>query len=239
MHGRVSEEGVVPLAPSFDTVGWFSQDPEILKRVGEALFIDHNVASAPTRILVAEDAFAIAGETIREREIAWIQGKAKEIGASVEFVKLAHTSLEEYRELFLFLQPREVGLLHTEWVNKVRPSFGVDIAARFKRAAELANSDASSQKSARQEAKSYMIDLLDAESVICLPSTFGTAPLIDCSDEEAREFRAKTMMLTSPAGLAGLPQINIPGDFSDDHPAGIGFIALNDEILLQLACHLA
>ena len=30
-HGRVSNAGVVPLAPSFDTVGWFARDPKVLR----------------------------------------------------------------------------------------------------------------------------------------------------------------------------------------------------------------
>src|SRR5581483_9618299 len=33
-HGRVSLAGACPLAPSFDTAGWFARDPRILERVG-------------------------------------------------------------------------------------------------------------------------------------------------------------------------------------------------------------
>lgn len=36
-HGAVSEQGVIPLAPSFDTVGWFARDARLLLAVGEIL----------------------------------------------------------------------------------------------------------------------------------------------------------------------------------------------------------
>ncbi len=36
-HGRVNNHGVVPLAPSFDTVGWFARSAEMLQTVGQHL----------------------------------------------------------------------------------------------------------------------------------------------------------------------------------------------------------
>jgi hypothetical protein len=36
-HGVISLEGVWPFMPSFDTVGWFSNDPVIFAAVGETL----------------------------------------------------------------------------------------------------------------------------------------------------------------------------------------------------------
>ena len=36
-HGAISLDGVVPFAPSYDTVGWFARDAELLAQVGDAL----------------------------------------------------------------------------------------------------------------------------------------------------------------------------------------------------------
>ncbi|AIQ45655.1 amidase [Paenibacillus sp. FSL R7-0273] len=36
-HGAVAMEGVIPLAPGFDTVGWMADSPELLERVGKVL----------------------------------------------------------------------------------------------------------------------------------------------------------------------------------------------------------
>jgi len=36
-HGRISLDGVLPFAPSYDTVGWFARSAALLERVGRVL----------------------------------------------------------------------------------------------------------------------------------------------------------------------------------------------------------
>jgi amidase len=65
-HGRISLESAAPLAPSFDTVGWFARDAAGLRAAGQALLPAGSAnASAPlrpggVRWLVARDAFELA-----------------------------------------------------------------------------------------------------------------------------------------------------------------------------------
>lgn len=62
-HGRISLEGAVPLAPSFDTGGLFARDPAVLRRAASVLL--QPTARRPTalrRLLVATDAFALTEE---------------------------------------------------------------------------------------------------------------------------------------------------------------------------------
>jgi amidase len=47
-HGRVSNKGVVPLAPSFDTVGFFAREAKTLRTIGEIL-LDNAAEPAPVR----------------------------------------------------------------------------------------------------------------------------------------------------------------------------------------------
>ncbi|MDH5535005.1 MAG: amidase family protein, partial [Betaproteobacteria bacterium] len=54
-HGRILLDGVCPLAPSFDTVGWFARDAALLERVGQVLLND-NEPGVPGRLLLAQDA---------------------------------------------------------------------------------------------------------------------------------------------------------------------------------------
>ena len=56
-HGRVSAEGVLPFGPSFDVVGWFARDIALFERVGDVL-LGEDTARAPTRLIIAEDAWA-------------------------------------------------------------------------------------------------------------------------------------------------------------------------------------
>jgi amidase len=60
-HGRLSLAGVVGQAPSFDTVGWFAREADLLARVGEVLLgAELRGAPRPRHLIVATDAFAIA-----------------------------------------------------------------------------------------------------------------------------------------------------------------------------------
>src|SRR5215472_11367237 len=39
-HGLVPADGVVKLAPSFDTIGWFARNAALMRRIGEVLLPD-------------------------------------------------------------------------------------------------------------------------------------------------------------------------------------------------------
>ena len=56
-HARISLDGVCPLAPGFDTCGWFARDADLLARVGDVLL--DGKAATPGRVLIAQDAFAL------------------------------------------------------------------------------------------------------------------------------------------------------------------------------------
>jgi amidase len=64
-HGLVPADGIIDLAKSFDTVGWFGRDARIMRRVGEVLLPSAR-KFVPKRLLIAEDAFAFAGAEVAE-----------------------------------------------------------------------------------------------------------------------------------------------------------------------------
>src|ERR1700686_2148474 len=56
-HGLVPADGVVPLAKSFDTVGWFARTASLMQRVGRVL-LPPAKPFLPKRLVIATDAFA-------------------------------------------------------------------------------------------------------------------------------------------------------------------------------------
>jgi amidase len=71
-RGRIPVDGVCPFAPSFDTVGWMARDVGVLARPGNVLLAGSADAGLPesvTTILVARDAFQLAGPAV-ERSLA-------------------------------------------------------------------------------------------------------------------------------------------------------------------------
>src|SRR3954452_19075157 len=53
-HGRISLDAACPLAPSFDTAGWFARDATVMERVGAVLFSEAPVSRLPGRVLLAQ-----------------------------------------------------------------------------------------------------------------------------------------------------------------------------------------
>src|SRR6056300_1661103 len=53
-HGLIDNDGVVPLSPAFDTVGWFARDGGLLQRVGNILL--EKGERGCSKILLASDA---------------------------------------------------------------------------------------------------------------------------------------------------------------------------------------
>jgi amidase len=77
-------------------------------------------------------------------------------------------------------------------------------------------------------------------TVLALPTAPCIAPLVDGSAADMDKFRTRVMRLTCTAGVAGLPQVNLPAGTLDGCPIGLSFIgwAGGDEALLDLACAL-
>ena len=59
-HGRVPLDGVVPFAPSYDTVGVLARDASHLRLAAHCLLGTPPAAPRPYRLLFATDAFALA-----------------------------------------------------------------------------------------------------------------------------------------------------------------------------------
>ena len=51
-HNRINTKGVYPMAPSFDTVGWFANNEEIFQKVGDVLSVSYTHLTLPTNYSV-------------------------------------------------------------------------------------------------------------------------------------------------------------------------------------------
>ena len=65
-HGRIPLDGILPQALSYDTIGWFAQDATTFARVGAVLYQSEIPDEAPRRLVIAEDAFELANESVIE-----------------------------------------------------------------------------------------------------------------------------------------------------------------------------
>ena len=231
-HGRVPLEGVMPFAPTFDTVGLFARTPAHLLAGSAALLQAPPVQKRETRLLIAADAFALA-----ESEAAVPLRCAAERLGSVEEIDVYGGRAAEFLEAYATLQGLDVmralgGFLESN------PRFGATIAPRFAGVRALDPAVDPQWRAWRREMAARMQALLPSGTLLLLPTAPGIAPLRFLRDGRAERFYQAALTLCSVAGLAGLPVVTLPIATLDGCPLGLSVIAGpgKDEALLAFAC---
>ncbi|MGE5525590.1 MAG: amidase [Rhodospirillaceae bacterium] len=238
-HGRVSLEGACPLAASFDTAGWFARDARTLEKVGRVL-----LGSEPERrhgkVLLAEDAFALLDTRVSNVLQPALARIAAHLGVP-EPVTVSEDGLSQWFDVFRILQGAEVWAQHGEWVQRVRPNLGPGVKQRMEWAATIKADAVDAAKAQRERIALRMDELLSAGAVLVLPTVPDVAPPVHAPPQSTEDFRARAMSLLCIAGLARLPQINLPYAKLDGCPIGVSLVAArnNDALLLRIARELA
>jgi amidase len=238
--GRISKAGAVPLAPSYDTVGWFARDPALFARVGGVLLGEAPALPPLRQVLVAEDLFDLAGGEVR-RALAGAIARISALAGGSGSVVVAGDALPAWRNAFRLIQSAEAWASHGDWIARVRPSFGPGVRERFAAAATLDPAEVEGARALREAVRRRMTDLLPPGTVLLLPSAPGIAPRRDAEAEVFDDLRAAALQLLCPAGHAGLPQVSLPLGTLDGLPIGLSVLgaAGSDEHLLAIAEQLA
>jgi len=238
-HGRITLAGVMPLAPSFDTVGWFTRDVGLLRQAGEVL-LGHTgeTPPRPSGLILAEDAFALAEPALAAALAPLVERLEAQLGVA-EAVTVGEPGggLEAWMLRFRHLQAREIWAVHGAWIEAEKPHFGPEINERFEWARGVPDAVAEEAKPEREAFTQRMADLLQDGRVMCLPTAPGIAPLLSATASDLREHRSRVLSLTSISGLARLPQVTLPLAEVEGCPAGLSLIAAQgqDSMLLAFA----
>jgi amidase len=234
-HGRISLDGIMPLAPSFDTVGWFARDPALFVAAGRVLLDDRGPARPAGALLLARDAFArVEPEALPAlraglAEVEQVLGPAQPVTVSEE-------GLDAWYDTFRTLQGAEAWAAHGAWIEQARPRLGPQCATRFGFAATI-DAAASARARAARAAISGRLDALLADgALLIVPSAAGIAPRADATAGEHEAVRDRVIGITSIAGLGALPQVSLPLARLETGPVGLSLIAARgqDEQLLDL-----
>lgn len=234
-HGRIPLDGCMPLAPSFDTAGWFSRDARLLEQIGEILLRDQATRSRPARLLIANDSFSLCDEPARAELTKVTDEIQRQFGEAIP-TELS-SQLQDWMAAFRILQAAEVWQAHGDWVQAVKPDFGPGIRERFEMAARVTDRQVVAAEQVRRRADEIMRELLDGNRVMMMPTAPGAAPLKDTPAAEIESFRNRTLTLTCIAGMARLPQVSLPLATVEGAPLGLSLLAApgNDMQLLGFA----
>src|SRR5215472_14551205 len=239
-HGRIDLAGAMAMAPSFDTAGFFANAPGIARRVGRVLLDDARVAAPISALIVADDAFAQADAPVAALGLDFLARAASALPRR-RGQAIAPDGFDPWREGFRIVQAFETWGSFGDFVTRAKPALGPGVKERMAAASAVTAAQADASRTIVNEARAHIRALVPPGTVLAMPSAPSIAPPVDLSGEAMESFRVRVMRLTCTAGVAGLPQINIPIGTVAGCPAGLSFIAWpgGDEALLDLACRLA
>jgi amidase len=236
-HGRIPLAGVVPFAPSFDTVGWFARDVAALRAVGHALLGTEPEARRPAlRACVALDALALAELDVREALLEWA-ARARIGAARGAF----GGDWQAWGAAYPALQGHEISEQLGGWIRQHRPTFGPTIAPRFEQALSLDASQRAQLQAWRDAAARALVERIGPDEAWLVPAAPCVALPRTADGVERSRFYAHALALGAIAGHAGLPQVVLPLTRAQGLPVGVSFIAApgQDERLLDLALALS
>ncbi len=96
-HGRVSFEGFMIQAPTFDTIGWFARDMTTFARVAQVVLQTSLGPPEPTELVIAQDAFRLADPEVENSLRAAVDVIGEMIG-HIRTERLAPNSLADWSE---------------------------------------------------------------------------------------------------------------------------------------------
>jgi amidase len=223
-HGRVPVDGVIPFAPSFDVVGWFSRDIEVLRTVATVVLDPGPAVAIPRRLLVAQDALALADKAVADALAASTDQLRSLVDISEEVV-VSRDGLQRWREIFQTIQAGEIWENHGPWILRNHPSFGPGVKQRFDAASRISAREREMAMKGRERIVAEIDDMMGDDAVLCLPTSPRVAPLRNSPVADIEiTYRNQAAALLCIAGLAGLPQLSLPVAEVDGLPVGLSIV---------------
>ena len=259
-HGIVSLAGVMPFAPTFDTVGVLAGSAEILERAMLVLLAGDRVEllngdgrsddsgrsskDGPAAIYLLDEPFALAEPQVRAalaapiEQLKTLYGDRVRTTSLAEIVGHADPELDTWRDVYCVLQWAEVECSLGGWIAANKPEFGPATAISFDLVHNLDRRRVAEATARRESYCRRLAAALGDGAVLCLPTAPSPAPLKDgpAGDRRGAYYR-RALSLTAIAGIGRLPQVSLPLGQTPDGPIGLSLIGRygRDAELLAMA----
>ncbi|MCC7427851.1 MAG: amidase [Alphaproteobacteria bacterium] len=254
-HGAVSLAGVMPMAPSFDTVGWFARDAATLARLGDVLLAEgalggrslggngrggnglggNGAAPALGPLVAVSNAWDNADAETEAALRPALKALEAAFGPALSLT-LPWSGAQLY-EAFRCAQGAEAWTTLGPWVERTSPAFGPGVQERFLAAKALPAEKAAAGRAVRAVVAGRMRGLLGGGAVLVYPTAPGPAPLLGADAHTQQAVRERIIANTAIAGLAGLCEVSLPAGKAGGAPVGLSLVAApgQDRALLALA----
>jgi len=236
-HGRVSLIGTHDLAPSLDTCGWLAKNPNIFLQVGDVLLgQDTAPLSGTLRVLEPVDVWGLLDQDVMLSLSPTRNNLHRDLGTP-KFLHLALESFESMLLCFRQLQGYEAWQVNGEFIRNQNPTFGPGIKERFEWSSKVTLDQYHQALKFRELFRNHIDQVLKDNGILLLPTMPDIAPLLSAPESTLEDYRNKALSMLCIAGIAGLPQVNLPLANRLGSPLGLSLIGPrgSDRSLIALA----
>ena len=233
-YDRISREGVIPLSPSLDHVGFFVPDVESAVNAARVLFTDWDEPREPVkkpRLGVPSGVYleSISAESLSHFERLY--KRLEEAGYEIQQIQIM-PDFAEVRARHDAILSAEAAQVHAGWFENHEKLYSPKFTELIHRGQQISESQLANALTAREKFRADLRKTFLDHNIdlwIC-PSTIGAAPkgLESTGDP----------VLNLPWTQAGLPALNLPaGKSREGLPLGLQVVGnwYNDESLLVWA----
>jgi amidase/aspartyl-tRNA(Asn)/glutamyl-tRNA(Gln) amidotransferase subunit A len=214
-------EGALPLAPSFDTIGWFTRSAEDMASMLRAWF---ELKTTPAIKPIQGKAFFPEELVSPDTHRAMLAFSDKS-GICVDTgMRTLRELLEPCQLAFNILQSREAYLFHQDWLEQYGDLYDPIVKDRILRGQAWTQAEIASAQQTLASVRSWFEQYFERYDYLAMPICPG--PSIPVA-EATPKLREQTLQLTTPTSLAGLPALSIPVWIDSKRSVGIQFIFKN------------
>jgi amidase len=235
-HGAVSREQLLPLAPSFDTVGWLTREPRVLRAAAAASLPAEEQSPLEDARFAVSSRLLFAADDLVQASFVGVVDRLERAGriSAPDLVDVGDPA--ELFAAFRTVQAAEAWATHGDWVTAHPGVLGADIAGRFEFASRITADEEAAARRAVADALARLDNTLDGR-ILLLPSTSSAAPQLTADAAEIDAVRTGTMSLTCVAGIGGYPALSVPVLEAAGAPVGLCLVGprFTDLALIDLA----
>ena len=249
-HGFISTAGVVPYAPSIDTVGVLAASADILVRAAAVLLSCQVPARVdPAAVYLVQEAWELADPEVREALAPTLDRLRRLWGPRVQETSMRPidaaapgSGLQNWYNTFCVLSWREIWSSLGAWLEAVEPEIGPRTRVNVDLVRTVDRHQLMPAARRREEYFRRLQDLLGPAGLLCLPTTPTLAPFKRLPGgggpyQSRAGYYPRTLSFTAIAGLGRLPQVTLPLGEVGGVPIGLSLLAAhgNDALLLRAA----
>ncbi|MDQ8187781.1 amidase [Pelagicoccus sp. SDUM812002] len=224
-----STEGCFPLAPSFDTAGWFCRSAEDMTTAISSLLETQPSNKRSLHGLSLLNSFPDLSPEFRAKSLDTLERLNAQCEAQLtEEYRVATKSVAAHYSVLQSLEAHEV---HKDWLDSEKANYDPVVWQRIDRARHWSPSQVDKANQYESAVKSFFETSFEEYDFVAIPAT--QTPAISAAEHTDR-FRTDLLSLTAPGSFARCPILTIPIQLKSGLSQGLQILYKRNESELPL-----